>query len=73
MELPLKTDIEKQEFFQSLYGKLKTFDENLVANQLSGFLLSRMVLSNVCAQKELVPYLLTPQTGKNSFYSYIFF
>lgn len=64
MELPLKSDAEKLDFFQNLVPKLKTFQDNLVASQLGGLLLSRMVLTNSYAQKELLPYLLTPQHGK---------
>lgn len=64
VELPLKSDAEKLEFFPSLCEKLKIFDENLVASPLGGLLLSRMVLTNTYAQKDLVPCLLTPQTGK---------
>lgn len=65
MELPLKSDIEKQQFFESLQEKLKTFDEKLVASQLGGLLLSRLVLSNNIAQKHLVPSILTPFIGRN--------
>lgn len=64
MELPLKNDKEKEEFFQNLGEKLKSIDEKLVASQLSGLLLSRMVMLNRSAQKDLIPYLLTLQIGK---------
>lgn len=73
MELPLKSDMEKQEFFQNLGSKLKSYNENLVASQLSGLLLSRLVLSNVTAQKYLLPYLLSPQTSKYHFFCIIQF
>lgn len=63
IELPLKNNAEKNEFFQNLGEKLKAFNEKLVASQLSGLLLSRMVLSNATAQKDLLPYLLSPQIG----------
>lgn len=63
-EIPVKSDEEKQEFFQNLGERLKTFDENLVASQLGGLLLSRMVLLNPIAKKNFVPYLLTPHDGK---------
>lgn len=61
LELPLKLDAEKTEFFKTLGNTLKSFDEVLVASQLSELLLSRMVLLNNTAQRDLLPLLLSPR------------
>ncbi|XP_072379255.1 protein-associating with the carboxyl-terminal domain of ezrin isoform X1 [Diabrotica undecimpunctata] len=63
LELPVKNDNEKLNFFQNLKHKLFKFEEEIVASQLSGLLLSRLVLLNKTAQTSLLPFLLTPQTG----------
>lgn len=65
-ELPLKADDEKMNFFSSLLGKLKTFDQVIVASQLGGLLLSRMVLLDKTAQHHVLPYLLCPQEGSET-------
>lgn len=65
LELPLKNDTEKMHFFQNLTEKLLQFDEEVVASQLSGLLLSRLVLLNKSAQNSLLPSLLTPHDGKH--------
>ncbi|KAF5302694.1 hypothetical protein FQR65_LT08436 [Abscondita terminalis] len=62
-EIPLKTDDEKVEFFSSLYNKLRTFKEEVVANQLGNLLLSRMVLLDKTAQNNLLPFVLCPRQG----------
>lgn len=64
IELPLKSDDERTEFFSSLLEKLKEFNEVTVAKELSSLLLSRMVLLNKTANTELLPVLLTPRKGK---------
>ncbi|CAH1972660.1 unnamed protein product [Acanthoscelides obtectus] len=61
VELPLKSDGEKTQFFQQLAERLNCFDSTLVARLLSGLLLSRLVLLNATAQKKLLPYLLAVQ------------
>ena len=61
LELALKTQPAKQEFFKSLNEKLKQFDENTIGSQLSELLLSRLVLLDHSAQLYLVPFLLKPQ------------
>ncbi|XP_019869962.1 protein-associating with the carboxyl-terminal domain of ezrin [Aethina tumida] len=61
IELPLKSDDERTEFFSSLLEKLKEFNEVTVAKELSSLLLSRMVLLNKTANTELLPVLLTPR------------
>ncbi|KAI4459452.1 scy1-related s/t protein kinase-like [Holotrichia oblita] len=60
-ELPLKSDSDKNEFFSTLIEKLKCFDEATVAKQLSGLLLSRMVLLNKTAQLTVIPFVLYPK------------
>ncbi|XP_044758083.1 protein-associating with the carboxyl-terminal domain of ezrin [Coccinella septempunctata] len=59
MELPLKSDEEKLTFFSNLISSLRNFNENLVANQLSGLLLSRMVLLNSVAQTKVLSKILS--------------
>nr|CAI5828103.1 unnamed protein product [Callosobruchus analis] len=61
VELPLKSDSDKSQFFQQLVERLNCFDKTLVASLLSGLLLSRLVLLNATAQKKLLPYLLAVQ------------
>ncbi|KAK9884419.1 hypothetical protein WA026_007266 [Henosepilachna vigintioctopunctata] len=58
VELPLKSDEEKSVFFSNLSSILKQFNESAIASQLSGLLLSRMVLLNAAAQSELLPRIL---------------
>lgn len=66
MELPLKLDDEKSEFFTNLPQKLSSFKEVTVASQLGGLLLSRLVFLNKTAQKELLPLVLCPRKGGSS-------
>lgn len=72
LELPLKTDDEKEEFFTGLVRKLKNFNEVTIASQLSSLLLSRMVLLNKTAQKELLPCILHPRRNGIVYY-FMFF
>ncbi|XP_044014563.1 protein-associating with the carboxyl-terminal domain of ezrin isoform X2 [Aphidius gifuensis] len=62
IELPLKNQLEKEEFFSSLLNQLKKFPEKIVAEQLGRLLLSRMVLLDSTAQSKLLPYVLKPKT-----------
>ncbi|XP_034934423.1 protein-associating with the carboxyl-terminal domain of ezrin [Chelonus insularis] len=62
MELPLKTESEKEEFFSNLVPQLKKFPEKIVAEQLGRLLLSRMVLLDSTAQLKLLPSVLKPKT-----------
>lgn len=71
-ELPLKSDSEKDEFFTALLEKLRTFKEETVASQLGGLLLSRLVLLNKTAQKDLLPWVLTPRRGRYIFEKFYF-
>ncbi|XP_048513943.1 protein-associating with the carboxyl-terminal domain of ezrin isoform X2 [Athalia rosae] len=61
MELPLKNEAEKQDFFSNLVVQLNKFPEKIVAEQLGGLLLSRMVLLDSTAQSKLLPFILTPR------------
>ncbi|PNF33237.1 hypothetical protein B7P43_G10609 [Cryptotermes secundus] len=61
VELPLKTEAEKSDFFRSLMDELTGFPENLVAMQLGALLLSRMVLLDTTAQEILLPCVLRPK------------
>lgn len=63
-ELPLKTQQEKQQFFTGLLDHLREFNEENVACQLAGLLLSRMVLLDSTAQLCVTPYLLRPRTDE---------
>jgi SCY1-like protein 3 len=63
VELPLKSDEEKTQFFHSLVERLKAFPEVTVASQFGNLLLSRLVLLNKTAQDELLPFLLCPREG----------
>lgn len=66
IELPLKNQLEKEEFFSSLLNQLKKFPEKIVAEQLGRLLLSRMVLLDSTAQSKLLPYVLKPKTEDNN-------
>lgn len=43
-EIPLKAASAKQDFFTNLTDKLRSFDENVIGQQLGELLLSRIVL-----------------------------
>lgn len=64
-ELPLKSQQEKQQFFTGLVDRLREFDEENVAKQLIGFLLSRMVLLDPTAQLCVTPFVLRPRIDDN--------
>ncbi|XP_076183128.1 protein-associating with the carboxyl-terminal domain of ezrin isoform X2 [Ptiloglossa arizonensis] len=64
-ELPLKNNLEKEIFFGTLIMQLRTFPENIVAEQLGRLLLSRMVLLDATAQEKLLPFILKPRDGKD--------
>ncbi|KAH0564058.1 protein-associating with the carboxyl-terminal domain of ezrin [Cotesia glomerata] len=65
MELPLKSETEKEEFFSNLVSQLKAFPEKIIADQLGRLLLSRMVLLDSTAQQKLLPCVLKPKTEDN--------
>ncbi|KAJ9574033.1 hypothetical protein L9F63_008559 [Diploptera punctata] len=66
VELPLKTDAEKHDFFRCLVEQLAVFPEQLVAMQLGALLLSRMVLLDSTAQQILLPQILCPKQENSS-------
>lgn len=59
--LPLKSEQEKCEFFTGILAKLRLVDEETVAKQLGGNLLSRMVLIDDTARSHLLPYIFAPR------------
>lgn len=62
--LPLKAEDEKCQFFSNILESLKCFDEENVAKQLSGLLLSRLTMLDQTARKDVIPYILKPKNGK---------
>lgn len=65
VELPLKTEIEKTEFFKTLADELTLFPEDLIAKQLTTLLLSRLVILNRTAQDDLLPRMLQLKNDKH--------
>uniref|UniRef100_A0A1B6DLW2 Protein kinase domain-containing protein n=1 Tax=Clastoptera arizonana TaxID=38151 RepID=A0A1B6DLW2_9HEMI len=65
VDLPIKSDLEKQDFFRDLTCKLDKFPEDIVASQLGSLLLSRMVLLDTTAQLHLLPQVFTPLNEEN--------
>ncbi|KAL1505999.1 hypothetical protein ABEB36_005437 [Hypothenemus hampei] len=65
IELPLKSDNEKTEFFAGLKEELQILDEKLVVSQLGRLLVSRMVLLNKIARNCLLPYVMIPKKDGN--------
>lgn len=61
--LPLKSEDEKCQFFSNILESLKCFDEETVAKQLSGLLLSRLTMLDQTARKDVIPYILKPKNG----------
>ncbi|XP_030036748.1 protein-associating with the carboxyl-terminal domain of ezrin [Manduca sexta] len=69
--LPLKSEEEKADFFSHILDTLKCYDEETVAKQLSGLLLSRLAMLDQTARKDVIPFILKPkndrvQNGENS-------
>lgn len=50
-----------QLYYRTLIKKLKMFPENIIAEQLGRLLLSRMVLLDITAQEQLLPFILKPK------------
>ena len=65
-ELPLKSNIEKQEFFTALIDRLRYFEEQVVGAQFASDLLSRMVLLDPTAQLCVTPYVLRTKSDHSS-------
>lgn len=71
--LPLKTEEEKSQFFTNILNNLKCYDEETVAKQLGGLLLSRLTMLDQTARKDVIPYILKPSNGKYFHFSVTFF
>lgn len=61
--LPLKSEEEKCEFFSNILDSLKCYDEETVAKQLSGLLLSRLTMLDQTARRDVIPFILKPKNG----------
>lgn len=66
--LPLKNEEEKQQFFSNILINLNQFDEVVVAKQLAGLLLSRLVMLDPTARKDVLPFIFKPRNGNLFFY-----
>ncbi|XP_054273562.1 protein-associating with the carboxyl-terminal domain of ezrin-like [Macrosteles quadrilineatus] len=66
VDLPIKKEEEKQDFFRNLSQKLNSFPEETVASQLGSLLLSRMVLLDSTAQAFLLPQVFVPRREDSS-------
>ncbi|CAB3257131.1 unnamed protein product [Arctia plantaginis] len=62
--LPLKTEEERCQFFSNISDNLKCYDEETVAKQLSGLLLSRLTMLDQTAQKDVIPFILKPRNDR---------
>ncbi|VVC90924.1 unnamed protein product [Leptidea sinapis] len=62
--LALKTEDEKGEFFSNILDHLKCYDEETVAKQFGGLLLSRLVLLDHTARVNVIPYILKPRNDR---------
>lgn len=70
--LPLKTEDEKGQFFSTILNSLQCYDEETVAKQLGGLLLSRLTMLDQTARKDVIPYILKPKNGKCIYVEIIF-
>lgn len=61
--LPLKTEEEKKDFFTNILDILKCYDEETVAKQFGGLLLSRLTMLDQTARKDVIPFILKPKNG----------
>ncbi|CAH2100219.1 unnamed protein product [Euphydryas editha] len=62
--LPLKSEEERNEFFSNILSHLKCYDEETVAKQLGGLLLSRLTLLDQTARKDVLPFILKPKNDR---------
>ncbi|XP_038208902.1 protein-associating with the carboxyl-terminal domain of ezrin [Zerene cesonia] len=62
--LPLKCNEEKTDFFSNILQCLKCYDEETVAKQFGGLLLSRLTLLDQTARKDVIPYILKPRNDR---------
>ncbi|CAH0405809.1 unnamed protein product [Chilo suppressalis] len=63
--LPLKNEDERCQFFSNILITLKCYDEETVAKQLGGLLLSRLTLLDQTARKDVLPYILRPKNERS--------
>lgn len=61
--LPLKSEEERCQFFANILDNLKCYDEETVAKQLGGLLLSRLTMLDQTARKDVIPFILKPKNG----------
>ena len=61
--LPLNSEEEKSQFFSNILDNLKCYDEETVAKQLGGLLLSRLTMLDQTARRDVIPYILKPKNG----------
>ncbi|XP_049698464.2 protein-associating with the carboxyl-terminal domain of ezrin [Helicoverpa armigera] len=62
--LPLKSEEEKCQFFSNILENLKCYDEETVAKQLGGLLLSRLTMLDQTARKDVIPFILKPKNDR---------
>lgn len=62
--LPFKSEDERCNFFSSILDNLKCFDEETVAKQLGGLLLSRLTLLDTTARRDVLPFILKPKNDR---------
>lgn len=61
--LPLNSEEEKTQFFSNILDNLKCYDEETVAKQLGGLLLSRLTMLDQTARRDVIPFILKPKNG----------
>ncbi|KAH9645850.1 hypothetical protein HF086_010049 [Spodoptera exigua] len=62
--LPLKSEEERCQFFANILNNLKCYDEETVAKQLGGLLLSRLTMLDQTARKDVIPFILKPKNDR---------
>ncbi|XP_041974118.1 protein-associating with the carboxyl-terminal domain of ezrin [Aricia agestis] len=62
--LPLKSEDEKSEFFMQILSNLENYDEETVAKQFGGLLLSRHTLLDHTAREYVLPFILRPKKDR---------
>ncbi|KAJ8734203.1 hypothetical protein PYW07_014754 [Mythimna separata] len=62
--LPLNSEEEKSQFFSNILDNLKCYDEETVAKQLGGLLLSRLTMLDQTARRDVIPFILKPKNDR---------
>ncbi|CAG5041910.1 unnamed protein product [Parnassius apollo] len=62
--LPIKKEEDKCQFFTNILPTLECYDEETVAKQLGGLLLSRITLLDPTARRDVIPYILKPKNER---------